>query len=212
MEQWLMVIGTWLMALGTIVVAFLAIAGEEVRERLFRPKLTLEHMKSPPDSVKMDPLRYYEHLWLPNSSRTVARNCRVLLQGVARMQPNGVFTQQLVPIPLQFTWSPSEMPPLRRDITRMGRDIIDLGFVVRGQAARFQPQFYVTPVGHDYSVSPESAVRYFVQVVADNGVSPIHMFEVAWDGNWDDNPATMRDHLKIKDVTKEHVVKGEGEA
>lgn len=82
------------------------------------------------------------------------------------------------------------MPPLQRDVSKSG-DILDLGFVARGPTTRFQPQFYVTPAGHDYSVPPEGVVRYFLQVVADNYVSPIHVFEVARDGGWDD--------------TKEHV-------
>lgn len=211
MAAWLMVIPTRLMAVGTFVLAAIAIwGGDQIRNWLFPPKLALRHLDGPPDPVTVEPPRYYEHLRLCNSGRTIARNCRVLLRAIQRKQPNGEFLPQHVWIPLQFTWSPSEMPPLWRDVMK-NEETLDFGFIAGRQTTKFEPQFYVTPVGHDYSVPAGGTVRYFVEIVADGHVCPKRqVFEVAWDGTWDDDPTKMRDHLHVIDVTEKAVVYSAG--
>jgi hypothetical protein len=201
-QNWLMVLGTWVMAVGSVIVAFLAVYGDTIRKRLLRPRVVVEPT-GVPYLILWERPRYYLHVRLSNLGKVTARNCRVMLRGAAKKQLNGEFLPLLVPLPLQFTWSPSEMPPSFRDIAPSANDVIDLGFVDKG-ADTFKLQFYVTPSGQDHPIKPTDVVRYSLQVVADDYASPIQPFEAAWDGRWDDNPTTMRDYLTIRDVTQKH--------
>ena len=202
-------------AIGTIVVCVLAIWGDRVKARFLHPTLRLVAPDTPPGKVSFDPPRYYFHLRLQNSGNATARNCRVLLYDMQDgVRGENRFVRHPVPIPLQFTWSPSEMPPLQRDVPSKAMETIDLGFVVGDsthQAGTFQPAFYVTPRGHDYGLTAGGRARYFLGVVADDSVSPrSQVFEVSWDGRWDDDAEIMRKHLVVTELAD--AVRGDGPA
>ena len=199
----LTVVGALLSGIGTVLVAALAIWGEQIKARLQPPNLALEIPADPPDPISFRPPRFYLHLRVRNSG-SIARNCRVMLRGMQRKHADEPASPQCVPIALQFTWSPSEMPPLQRNIGRGRGETFDLGFVENaGQDGnRFRPQFYVTPAGHDYSVPGGVLARYSLDIEADNCASPTYLVEVLFDGHWDDDPEKMRDHLKVARISQ----------
>ena len=193
----------WFTAVGTILVCVIAIWGEWFKALFFRPRLMLVTLETPPDKISFAQPRYYLHLRVRNSGSVTAHNCRVILRGMTVQIPGNRFANKPVPIPLQFTWSPAEMPPLQREIPAGSEEAIDLGFVTLLEGQRtFQAQFYVTPTGHDYGVPAGERARYFISAVSDNcAPARPQIFEVSWDGNWDDTPDAMRNHLQVSDVT-----------
>jgi hypothetical protein len=159
----LKILAAFLSVLGTFVVAFLAIYGERLRKWMFPPDLTLELVNDGcPTPIDFNPPRYYYHICLRNKQKlSPAINCRVMLCGFSRKDANNKFPYVPVPFSLQFTWSPSEMPPTQRTIS--GEDKLDLGFISQSiklvkndqfatkpdYETKFSPQFYLTPSGNE---------------------------------------------------------------
>ena len=200
----LTVVGALLSGIGTVLVAAIAIWGDQIKAWLWPPNLALEIPDGPPDPISFRPPRFYLHIRVRNRGRSIARNCRVMLRGMERRHAEERTSPQCVPFALQFTWSPSEMPPLQRNIGGGPGETFDLGFVEKAgeEASRFCPQFYVTPAGHDYTVAGGVLARYFLDIDADNYVSPMYLVEVVWDGHWDDEPEKMHSHLNVARISQ----------
>ena len=50
-------------------------------------------------------------------------------------------------------------------------------------------------------VGKNEAVRYCLEIVSDNFFSKeLEIFEVAWNGEWSDNPEEMAENLKITEI------------
>jgi hypothetical protein len=196
-----------LAAVGTIIVAAAAIWGDWLRSRLAPAKLTIE-----PHNLRGDPTEFRN----PNDPQTVTRvmffhlkvvnqrpwltvkNCRVLLKGISRRGPDGVFYPVPMSIPVQFVWAPAEMtPPV---VTLVKEQILDLGFIKENEK-KFIPRLWSTPYNFQGFVSKDEAVRYHMEIEATNFTSPRYqVFEVAWDGTWEYEPEKMRQHLRIKEI------------
>src|SRR5437868_15174480 len=103
-------------AFGTVAVAILAIWGERVRSWLAPPRLEIE----PHNNLRGDPnvlttqtgqrvgRGMYYHLkvvnkkpWLP------VKNCRVVLKGISRRGPDGIFHPSPLVVPSQLVWAPA---------------------------------------------------------------------------------------------------------
>ena len=64
------------------------------------------------------------------------------------------------------------------------------------------PSLYSYPNNFLGIVGPNEAIRYSLQVVSDIYISSKYqVFEVAWDGVWDEHIDKMAIHLNIKEVT-----------
>ena len=142
---------------------------------------------------------FYYYLNVVNSRRwALARNCRVLLREIYRRGPDHQFRAAPVPVPPQFVWAPAELTPIV--INLAGEQVLDFGRVVEG-ASRFEPVLYSYPNDFQGFLSPDEAVRYRLEAVADGSpVGPSHVYEVAWNGRWSDNLGTMEQNLTITEV------------
>ena len=183
-------------AFGTIAVAVSAIWGAWFRFKLAPTKLALVEHTPEGDLTTFTPpgtrVLFYQmkvinqRRWLP------AENCRVMLVGVSRRDPSGVFQPLPMSVPSQFTWAPSEvMPPT---VTVLREQVVDFGYVAEN-SNRFIPRVYWMSNNFQGYVGPNEAMRFQVRIEAVNFSSPIYVVEVSWDGQWSDNPATMRHHL-----------------
>jgi hypothetical protein len=117
-----------------------------------------------------------------------------MLVGLSKRDPSGVFQPIPMPIPSQFTWSPSEvMPPMA---TVLREQVVDLGYVEE-HGGRFIPRLYWMSNNFQGFVGANEAMRFQLQIEAADFLSPIYVVEVAWDGQWSYVPATMRQHLVV---------------
>lgn len=191
-----------LVALGTLAVAVLAIWGDWIRSKLAPAKLEIElhtPQGDPTTTVSGTRLMFY-HLrvinrrpWLP------ALNCRVLLKGLMRRGPDNIFHPTPMAVPTQFVWAPAEItPPV---ITLVREQVLDFGIIAEN-GQRFEPRLYSFAVNFGGFVQANEAVRYQLQIEASNfPASRIQVFEVAWDGQWDFNSATMSQHLRLREIS-----------
>jgi hypothetical protein len=188
-------------AFGTVAVAVLAIWGDWFRSYLAPLALTLsEHtLDGEPTRFASGARAMFYHLKVINQRRWLpAQNCRVMLVGLSRRDPSGVFQPVPMAVSWQFVWAPAEFTP--STITLLREQVLDFGYLVESDT-KFVPRLYATPFNFQGFVSADEAVRYQLQIEAVNFTSPIYVVEVAWDGVWDYVPATMKHHLPVKIIT-----------
>ena len=130
-----------------------------------------------------------QRAWLP------AQNCRMMLRGLSRRDPSGIFQHVSLSVPQQFVWAPAEFTP--PTITLLKEHVLDFGYIEEN-GNKFFPRLYGVPFNFQGFVGAHEAVRFQLQVEAVNFSSPIYVVEVAWDGVWDFVPATMKHHLPIR--------------
>jgi hypothetical protein len=189
-----------LIAIGTIAVAIFAIWGDSCRAWLYGPKLSLVlHIPSVGGSGRI----IYFHLKVVNARQTVpATNCRVLLKRIGRQDSSGKFNYESLPVPWIFVWAP-EIEGAPKFITLLKEDVLDFGSVTKGED-NFRPRLSWCPTNVPGLVQANETVRYGLEIVSDNFVSPrLQVFEVDWNGQWSDDLDVMANHLHIHEVTSE---------
>jgi hypothetical protein len=189
-----------LIAFGTVAVAVLAIWSDWFRSKLAPAKLTLigHTLDGEPTNFASGTRAMFYHLKVINQRRWLpAQNCRVMLVGLSRRDPGGVFQPIPMAVSWQFVWAPAEFTP--STITLLKEQVLDFGYVEE-HGNRFIPRLYVAPNNFQGFVGPNDAVRFQLQIEAVNFSSRI-VIEVAWDGAWDYAPATMKQHLPIRIIT-----------
>lgn len=197
-----------LTAFGTILVAVVAIWGEWLRAKCVGPRLRLvpHNLRGDVTTVTVrdgqDVTRFraiYYHLRVENHrSWVTARNCRVILRQIFRCGPDGTFQPVPLAVPLQYVWAPAEWSPVFQSITDQA--VLDFGCITE-HAKIFKPILYITSADFQGFITTNQAVRYGLQIVADNYVSPnLQIFEVAWNGNWTENLDEMQQNLTIREI------------
>jgi hypothetical protein len=190
-----------LVALGTLLVVVAAIWGDWLRAKLVPSKLALVgHTLDgglPTKYVNGAQAMFFQ-MKVINQGPLSAKNCRVMLVGMSKRDPSGNFQPEPLAYPCQLTWSPVEFLPSVMTISP--DQLVDLGYVnENGQA--FVPRLYYQPVTFSGLVGPNEAVRYEIQIEAENFTSPRYVVEVAWNGRWSFVPDEMRRHLPISPPT-----------
>ncbi len=198
-----------LVAVGTLLVAAAAIWGDWLRSRLAPAKLTIEthnlighptvFSSADAESGDSGTRAMFFHLKVLNRRPwTAAKNCRVLLKAMTRRGPDGRFYPVPMSIPTQFVWAPAEItPPL---VTIVKENIFDLGFISETED-KFIPRLFWYPHNFQGFVGRDEAVRYHLEIEATNfSSSRYQVFEVAWDGEFDHEPARMEPHLRITEI------------
>jgi hypothetical protein len=139
----------------------------------------------------------YYHLKAENlRSWAPAKNCRVMLREIYRKNEEGAFVPTRVVVPVQYVWTPAEWSPALQTITDFA--VFDFGRLV-ANTDMFEPTLYVT--GGDFRgfIRGQGAIRYGLQIVADNAKpSPVQFFEVVWNGQWSENLDEMAQNLRIR--------------
>ncbi len=192
-----------LIAVGTLAVAIMAIWGDWVRSKVSPLKLIiLPHNLRGTVTIFTDgPRVIYYHLKVANRCHwRPAENCRVMLCSISQRGPDGEFRQIPMPIPMQYVWSPAPVTPPLVSISKEG--YIDFGQLTEG-GTYFKPTLYWYPNNFQGYVHKGDAVRYCLQVIADGYISEqYNAFEVAWNGEWDDNLDNMAQNLTIREISE----------
>jgi len=132
-----------------------------------------------------------------------ATNCRVILKKLWRKEPDGSIEELLLAVPLTFAWAPSERMP--DYITVRNDQIVDFG-VLEQIDNRFRPILRTTSENFQGYVHAHECLRYGLEIVADNFSSPhLQVFEVAWDGEFSADLPILATHLRVREVTSEHI-------
>lgn len=128
------------------------------------------------------------------------RNVRVYLTGLSRKGPDGLFHSVVFNVPFSYNWAHEKLPAV--DVNR--QRILDFGIIVKNSP---QPGFIPTlnelkmPANFEGFVLKDQILRYCLEIDAENFSSAKQWFyEVAWDGDWDDERAKMEQHLRIREV------------
>jgi hypothetical protein len=78
--------------------------------------------------------------------------------------------------------------------------VFDFGFVVEG-ARTFSLVLPLRPNDFQGDLWKDQVLRYFLQIDADNFVSPkLQVFEVGWDGQWSFEPEKMEHYLTLREI------------
>jgi hypothetical protein len=206
---WLQVTLSVLTVLGAFALAVAAVYGEWLKNRFLPARLAIR-LSSDLGHYLPGMKRYYFGLKIRNRGWTVARNCRVMLYGFSKRGPDNNFHPVDMPIPIHLTWSPSQMPPAYRNVSRSKPETVDLGFIA-GPGTRdcprgFTAQAYVMPLDYPdlLSVGKGEAGRYCVGLEADDTLVCDQLtVEVSWDGVWDDDKYRFQEHFRIREVPSE---------
>ncbi len=201
---------TGVAAIGSILVVIFALFGDPLRSKFIGPKLKIipHNLKgNPTPRIEYDVITgkrirdytaYFYHLKVVNSRHFVpAKNCRVMLRQLHRMGPDREFHAEPLMVPYQYIWSPSEWAPALQTVA--DEEVFDFGMISEGRP--FQPTLYVIGGNFKGFVKRNDSVRFSLQIVADNYVSPkMQVFQVDWNGEWANNPEEMFKNLIIKEV------------
>ena len=187
-------------ALGTILIAAIAIWGDLVRSWLSGPKLKVRLLNRLGELTNLSdgtPVWYY-HLKVTNDRKgSPTHKVRVVLTKIFQPAADGSWVDRSFSGPLQLTW---QFPQFHVQFPSVGPDhVSDLGCIVKGRQFVLTP--YVTPNNFKGFVGANQSIRVEVMAVADNGQSKPTLIEIAWDGNWSEEPEKMSRHLVVKEVT-----------
>jgi hypothetical protein len=189
-------------ALGTIAVAILAIWGEQIRQLVAGPKLTLvPHNLSGTivNTTDGKPWIFY-HLKVVNSKYILnAKNCRVNLTHLYIKNAIGTFSEVELTVPLTFVWSPAEITPPYINILK--ENVLDFG------KFNFENGMFL-PILLSYTTNfngvirrPGGVIRYALEIISDNYVSKKpQIFQVSWNGQISEDISVMRNNLIIMEI------------
>jgi hypothetical protein len=125
-------------------------------------------------------------------------NCHVQLKRLWKVLPGGTLAELEVPYPLTLSWPPSEFTHMSMTIRR--DHLVDFGFLEEnGSCFIIGARAY--PISFNDHLRARATMRYGLEVVSDHFVSPhLQIFEVSWDGQWNDDPDEMLKHLQIHKI------------
>jgi len=197
-------VAQWAGSLGTIIVAILAIWGEQIRSIIgLGPKLVVK-LHDPigevvPMMVNNRPVDYarWYHLRVRNKHKwTKAANVRITIIALSKPAADGSYTAQTLSGPLQLMWRFSEFHPLFSNVGP--DDYCDLGNVSMNGDFKLTP--IVFPGNFEGTLKANQKMKVVVQAVADNAESEPLTVEISWDGVWEDGDFEMSRHLVVKEI------------
>ena len=209
-----------LTAIGTIAVAIVAIWGDWFRAKFASPKVRLVVQDMRGDKRFVNP---HGEFPIANPQKAIyfclrvenrrpwltAKNCKVRLRAVHRRVPDGQFCREPLVVPLFYKWSPASYEV--SDVQDIKHDaILDFGRIIE-RDDKFEPTLDGTSSNFNMFVKADEVVRYSLQVVADNFVSPkSQVFEVEWNGFSSDveeikRRQSLKPILKVREVTQDEL-------
>jgi hypothetical protein len=194
-------IASYLAAIGTIIVALTAIWGDWIRAKFAPPKLKIDvhNLDGVPTTLLNESKAFFYQLKVVNNrSWITVKNCHVQIVYIYKRGLDDQFHACNLSFPIHLVWTPGESSPLFETITH--ERIFDLGYIQENDSIGFRPNVYQIPNKFEGYVGRGDAYRYSLQIIADNYVSQIQVFEVSWDGTWSDHADIMKKSLVIKEV------------
>ena len=174
------------------------------------PKLNLSLLDTRGDLTRFGdspqaPKAYFYHLRIVNNRKWTATNVRVKVTKISRS--SGLGLQRL---PVCLIWATHPGPKLYlMDVLGLDEEACNLGYISQEDCvfkldamdpARFA-QSYKWPPNFEGFLSKGEKLWLELVAVGENARSNVLCLEIAWDGEWQDNPEEMQKHLVIKTIT-----------
>lgn len=192
-------------AVGTLAAAFVALFGDWIKARLFRPRLlvklankegelTTAVLLSPNGETREEKARVY-HLRVTNSARwPTATQVQVHIIRLEEPGPDGeLLLKWAGDVPLR--WKLQEIHPISRTVGPPAD--CDLCSVIRGKWLELHP--LIVPNNLPARRLEKADLVVSVQARSNEGESNIRRFRISWDGRWEDGEMEMIHHLVIKE-------------
>ncbi len=196
-------------AFGTLAVVFVALFGDWLRSRLFKPRLQLSLVSTAGEFTNVRIVREgehetrdetagarYYHIRVKNESKWPnASEVQVLLIRVEAPGPDGAL-QLLWSGDMPINWKFPQLHPLARTI---GPDAdCDLCSVVEDYWLELHP--VIVPGNLKTKYREPVTLVVTLQARYSEGVSDLFRFQIAWDGKWDAGEVEMKKHLAVKEL------------
>jgi hypothetical protein len=188
-------------AIGTLLIAVLAIWGEQIRYYVAGPKLRIR-LHDPEGGLTTftngSKARYY-HLKVENRRpHAPATRVKIMMREYHSCGPDGNFIRDAAHIPIQLEYAFPNDPNHDPRPTIGSSVLCDIGLVREGDNFRFTT--YIIPNTFKNVIKPNERVRIFVRAEADNALSNKLGFEIAWSGNWKEDTQQMAKNLVIREI------------
>lgn len=199
------------LALATFLVVLVALFGDWLRTKLFRPKLDLQLLSREGEKARIviasvdqetgqtktreEDARYY-HIRVSNSKRwPAATQVQIHLLRVEEPGPDDQFRVTWAgDVPLR--WRHQDIHPLARTI---GHDAdCDLCCVVKGKWLELTP--LVAPLNLNAKHRGTTRMRILLQARAVEADSELLHIEVSWNGQWADGDKEMAGNMVVKEL------------
>lgn len=199
-------------AFGTFAAVFVALF-RDFRSKFFPPRLTLKLAVPEGEKAKVrltwleqgepkergEDARYY-HIRVSNDRRQLspAKAVQVFLIRMEEPGPDGELQVKWIgDIPMR--WRNQEFFPLTRTIGPPYDS--DLCCVVKGKWLELLP--LIAPYNLDVKRTQKSLFVLSLQARANETDSAILRVQISWDGGWEDGDLEMKNHLKVKVISKQ---------
>jgi len=187
-------------AIGTVAVAVAAIWGDWIKSKFLGPKLELalvDHWDV--NTTNYNKRQIYCHLEVRNlRQRSPAKSVRVVVEGLAKVRPDGTFFPEYLVVPLQLTWA---FPTVHEQLPTIGpRDRCDFG-LLQEDSGQFRLSTYIWPNNFRGFLIANEAMQVRVVTLAQDAASKPLLLEISWDGTWSPDREEMQRHLVVKEVS-----------
>jgi hypothetical protein len=198
----------WIMAIGTILVAILAIFGEQIRDRCIAPRLRIALNDPPYELVTESPSNIqgiFYHLKIDNIGIKIARNVRIFCIKISKKKANGTYENMDMTAQEQLAWRFSNIYGMIRHIPPHQKNIdlatlCDLGSVYNG-SKEFNLTVYAKTKSYPGFLEKNESMRLRIIATADNYIAKkSYDLEITWDGEWSSDLREMQKHLIIKSI------------
>ena len=192
-------------AVATVAAVLVALFGDWIKARLFRPnlsvslvssggELTTAVLLSPNGETREEKARFY-HLRVRNLVRwPTATQVQVHLIRLEEPGPDGELKLKWAgDVPLR--WKFQEIHPIARTVGPYADS--DLCSVVKGKWLELHP--LIVPNNLPARRREKTDIVVSVQARSNEGESNIRRFRISWDGQWEDGESEMIHHLVVKE-------------
>lgn len=193
-------------AVGTLAAVFVALFGDWLKAKLFRPDLTLSLVNprgelttavlmSPSGETREEKARFY-HVRVSNRVRwPTATQVQVHLIRLEEPGPDGELQLKwLGDVPMR--WKSQEIQPLSRTVGPVAD--CDLCSIVKGKWLELHP--LIVPNNLPARRREKADMVVSLQARSNEGESNIYRFRISWDGQWQDGESEMVHHLVTKEL------------
>lgn len=188
-------------AIFSFCVIVVAVWGDYIKSCIFKQKLKiLDYNLQGERTIAKGGNAYFYHLKVKKINGSgMVKNCRLLLSKVEVFN-NGNFNKLEWAVPRPFNIAPAELNITFANFPN--EQIFDFGAILQNTPI-FYPALQGIPILRNDELRSNSKKRYYIDIEAENYYhKEAAVYEISWDGIWNDDSDIMKGHLKIQRIDK----------